>query len=195
MAAAANQSTSFNNFLDSIKDLAIDNGANTKPLPPVELWNPQNCGDIGMEIRRDGSWWHENIRISRPNLCKLFSRILRKDMDGQTYLVTPYEKIIVKVEDAHFLITRLDFHGSGQSQTIAATTNVDEVVIIGEQNPLWVNINPQTREPRPYLRVRGRLDALILRPPFYELVEKSVHIGDEIGIYSQNCYFKLDDAD
>ena len=26
-----------------------------RSLPPVHLWNPEHCGDIGLEIRKDGS--------------------------------------------------------------------------------------------------------------------------------------------
>src|SRR3546814_19074561 len=28
-------------------------------LPPVELWHPQHCGDSGMRIAADGTWYHE----------------------------------------------------------------------------------------------------------------------------------------
>ena len=69
-------------------------------LPPVHLWQPDHSADIGMEIRADGAWWHDGSRINRERLVKLFSRILRKDEDGKTWLVTPYEKVIVTVEDA-----------------------------------------------------------------------------------------------
>ncbi|MFZ8477618.1 DUF1285 domain-containing protein, partial [Staphylococcus aureus] len=30
---------------------------------PVERWNPPYCGDAGLEIRTDGSWWHQGGRI------------------------------------------------------------------------------------------------------------------------------------
>ncbi len=163
-----------------------------KSLPPVEKWNPDNCGDIGMEIRKDGSWWHAGARINRPNMIRLFSRILRKDNDGETYLVTPYEKIIVKVEDAHFLAVQIDCHNRGPNQSIIATTNVGDIVTIGKQNPLCVNINPISRTPRPYITIRGRLNALLLRAPFYELVEYGTQSGNDYGVYSQNCFFKID---
>jgi len=78
-------------FLD-----VADGGA--EGLPPVHLWNPEHCGDIGMEIRRDGSWWYAGSRIGRERLVKLFARILRKDDDGVHYLVTPVEKVVVHVE-------------------------------------------------------------------------------------------------
>ena len=66
--------------------IPIANGK--RKLPPVETWNPEHCADIGMEIRADGSWWHEGTKFSREKLVRLFSTILRKDADGSTYLVT-----------------------------------------------------------------------------------------------------------
>src|SRR5689334_11548651 len=76
-------------------------------LPPVHLWNPAHSGEIDIVIRPDGSWWHEGARISREALVRLFSTVLRKDPDGY-WLVTPVEKMRIKVEDAPFLATRVD---------------------------------------------------------------------------------------
>ena len=78
-----------------------------RSLPPVHLWNPEHCGDIGLEIRKDGSWWQDGVRFSRQKLVRLFSTILRRDPDGY-YLVTPHEKVVIRVEDAPFVATRLD---------------------------------------------------------------------------------------
>ena len=33
---------------------------------PVHLWNPPFCGDIDMEIRRDGTWFYLGTPIGRP---------------------------------------------------------------------------------------------------------------------------------
>ncbi|MCA8898985.1 MAG: DUF1285 domain-containing protein, partial [Hyphomonas sp.] len=89
-----------------------------------------------MEIRADGSWWHEGGRINRERLVKLFSRILRKDEDGKTYLVTPYEKVIVHVEDAPFLAVRVDRAGEpGPGQTLAFLTNLGDLTLAGPEAP------------------------------------------------------------
>ena len=89
-------------------------------LPPVESWNPDRCGDIDMVIRADGSWWHEGGRMNRERMVKMFSRILRKDEDGETWLVTPYEKVVVRVEDAPFIAVRVDRAGApGPDQALA----------------------------------------------------------------------------
>ena len=163
----------------------------SRGLPPVERWNPPVCGDIGMEIRTDGSWWHEGTRITRQPLVDLFSTVLRKDGDGQTWLVTPGEKIIVHVQDAHFLGTRLDQVQTSLGAGIAVTTNVGDLVVIGPEHPLRVQIDPATGEPRPYVRVRGNLEARILRAPFYELVGMAHETHGRFEITSQGATFVI----
>jgi uncharacterized protein len=140
-----------------------------RSLPPVHLWNPAHCGDIGLEIRKDGSWWQNGVRFSRDKLVRLFSTILRKDSDGY-YLVTPHEKVVVKVEDAPFLGVRADRHESGGQPVILVTTNVGDVVAVGAEHPLRVVLDRRTGEPSTYVLVRGGLEARLARPPYYELV-------------------------
>ena len=155
---------------DLIATLQTETGLGTpRPLPPVHLWNPAHCGDIGLEIRRDGSWWQNGVRFSREKLVRLFSTILRRDSDGY-YLVTPHEKVVVKVEDAPFVGIRADRHESGGHQVIVVTTNVGDVVAVDADHPLRVVSDRQTGEPSTYVLVRGGLEARMARPPYYELV-------------------------
>jgi uncharacterized protein len=123
-------------------------------------------------------------------LVKLFASILRKDEDGQTYLVTPVEKIVVKVEDAPFVAIRADRHGQGRDQTIVFTTNVGDVVTAGPDYPL--RVDRRGDEPRPYVRVRGRLEARVLRAPFYELVEWAEPRDGKPGVWSGGLWWKLE---
>lgn len=157
--------------------------------PPVEQWNPAFCGEAGFEILRDGTWKHEGTRITRESMVRLFASILRKDEDGQTYLVTPVEKIRVAVEDAPFLAIRADRHGAGREQTLVFTTNVGDVVEAGPAHPIRVALDGET--PRPYLHVRGRLEARILRAPFYEMVEWAEPRDGKLGIWSGGVWFEL----
>lgn len=155
---------------DLISTLQVEAGLEKpRSLPPVHLWNPAHCGDIGLEIRRDGSWWQEGVRFSREKLVRLFSTILRLDADGY-YLVTPHEKVVVKVEDAPFVGVRVDRHESGGHQVILVTTNVGDVVAVDNAHPLRVETNRQTGEPSTYVRVRGGLDVRLGRPAWYELI-------------------------
>ena len=84
-----------------------------KGLPPVDKWNPDFCGDLDMEIKSDGTWFYMGTPIGRQPLVRLFSTVLRKDEDGKTYLVTPVEKVGIRVEDAPFLGVELNVSGRG----------------------------------------------------------------------------------
>lgn len=168
------------------------------PLPPVHLWNPEHSTDIRMEIRADGSWWHDGGRIKRTRLVKLFSRILRKDPDGQIFLVTPYEKVIVHVEDAPFIAVRVDRVGvPGRGQELAFTTNLGDVAVAGADLPLRVETDPETQEPAPYVEVRDGLEAKLSRPVFYDLAEMAeAYEGSagQLGVWSQGQFFELGPA-
>jgi hypothetical protein len=140
-------------------------------LPPVHLWNPAHSGDIDIVIRRSGLWVHEGAPIGREALVRLFSTILRKDPDG-FHLVTPAEKMRITVEDAPFVAVRVDLvRDSAGCPVLRFLTNVGDEVDAGPDNPIRVEIDPDTGEPRPYVHVRRGLEALIARPVFYEMVE------------------------
>ena len=85
-----------------------------KGLPPVHLWNPPFCGDIGMKIARDGTWFYRGSPIGRLPMVKLFASILRKDPDRHV-LVTPVEMVSVEVEDAPFLAVDDGARGRGRT--------------------------------------------------------------------------------
>lgn len=162
---------------------------------PVEKWNPAFCGEMDMVIKSDGSWWHDGGIITRRPLVKLFASILRKDEDGVTYLVTPAEKIEIIVERAHFIAQELRVEMSETGQRFFFTTNMDDVVELGESRALMVSTDPDTLEPTPLLRVRGRLDALITRAVFYELIdyatERATPEGPQLGIETGGAFFPL----
>lgn len=165
---------------------------------PVERWNPDHCGEIDIIIKSDGSWWHEGSPITREKLVKLFASVLRKDEDGETYLVTPVEKLTIKVERAHFIAVRLDAKGEGQEQRLFFTTNLGDIVEVDEQTPLRIETDPKTGEPDPYVGVWGRLEAALSRPVFYELVELAVERetpeGLQLGVWAGGDFYPLGPA-
>ena len=162
-----------------------------KGLPPVHDWNPDFCGDIDMEIKRDGSWHYMGSPISRESMVRLFSTILRKDSDGCTYLVTPVEKVRIQVEDAHFVVTQM----RQEEEKIIFTTTVGDEITLDKGHPLLVSEDPETLEPSPYVKVRDNLNALIHRNVFYQLIEiaeeKNTSSGTELQIQSSGSYFTL----
>src|SRR5436190_500151 len=143
-------------------------GAGRRALPPIDRWNPEYCGEIDMRIARDGSWFYLGTPIGRPALVRLFSTILRREPDGRYVLVTPVEKVGLKVEDAPFVAVRVDAEGEGDARRLRFLTNVGDEVVAGPEHPLRVAF--RGAEPRPYVHVRGGLEARVSRAVFYELV-------------------------
>ncbi|MER8390669.1 DUF1285 domain-containing protein [Mesorhizobium sp. M0045] len=151
---------------------------------PVERWNPAFCGDLDMEIKQDGTWFYLGTPIGRMPLVQLFSSVLRKDEDGRTYLVTPVEKVGIRVADAPFIAVEMDVSGAGDGQIITFRTNVGDVVEAGAGHPLRFVDEDETGGLKPYVLVRGRLEALVARPVMYELVEH----GEEIDIGGKTMF-------
>ncbi|MBA8843249.1 hypothetical protein FHW02_001285 [Ochrobactrum sp. RH1CCR137] len=147
-------------------------------IPPVERWNPEFCGDLDIEIKADGTWFYMGTPIGRKQLVRLFSTVLRKDEDGKTYLVTPVEKVGIRVEDAHFMAVEMEVSGEGATQALTFRTNVGDVVTADAQHPLRFVVEPESGGLKPYVLVRGRLEALIARSVMYDLVA----LGEEIEI-------------
>jgi uncharacterized protein len=173
------------------------NSAPARRPAPVESWNPPYCGDIGLKILRNGTWLYQGSAIGRLPLVKLFAGVLRKDDDGRTYLVTPAEKVDVEVEDAPFLAVEMDVQGMGREQQLTFRTNVDDVVICGPEHPLRFAEQQPGGGLKPYVRVRGRLDALLTRALVHELAELAVEHTHEgvhrLGVWSGGAFFPLSD--
>jgi hypothetical protein len=148
-------------------------------LPPVERWHPPFCGDIDMEIRADGTWFYMGTPIGRQPLVRLFSTVLRKDDDGKTYLVTPVEKVGIRVQDAPFVAVEMVVTGEGTERNLTFRTNVGDVVDVGREHRLRFEIQGENRALKPYLHVRGNLEALVSRPVMYDLVELGEHVEIE----------------
>ena len=157
---------------------SADTNDPTKGLPPIDKWNPPFCGDIDMEIRSDGTWFYMGTPIGRYPLVRLFSTVLRKDEDGRTYLVTPVEKVGIRVEDAPFVAVEMVVTGEGSTQQLTFRTNVGDVAEAGPEHPLRFAIAGENQELKPYLHIRGRLEALVSRPVMYDLVD----LGEEADI-------------
>lgn len=155
-----------------------------KGLPPVDKWNPEFCGDLDMEIRSDGTWFYLGTPIGRMPLVQLFSSVLRKDEDGKTYLVTPVEKVGIRVQDAPFVAVEMNVSGSGEDQVMTFRTNVGDVVEAGPDHELRFADEAETGGLKPYLHVRGRLEALLSRPVMYELINH----GEEIPVSGRTMF-------
>ena len=148
-----------------------------------------------MKITRDGQWYYANSPIGRKKLVRLFSTILRHDEDGEYYLVSPVEKIRVEVEDAPFIATMMTVIGKGQTQVLRFETNVGDFTEAGPEHPLRFYLDAETDEPSPYIHVRARLEALISRAVFYDLVELCEVVDGQFGVWSHGQFFAFVSAD
>lgn len=170
-------------------DLAtIARMAEERRLPPVDQWHPSHCGDSAMRIARDGTWFHEGSPIGRPAMVRLFSTILRREPDGGYVLVTPGEKLDIAVEDAPFVAVELKSEGEGRDRRLAFRLNTGDLVVAGPDHPL--RFVARDDGPHPYLVVRKGLEALIVRPAYYELAELALSEGAEPpGLWSDGAFF------
>lgn len=153
------------------------------------------CGDFGLSIRRDGTWFYRGSPIGRKPLVKLFASVLRRDGEGGYWLVTPAEKGRIEVEDVPFLAVEATISGAGPEQTVTLRTNLDEIVTVDGEHPLRIEHDPATGEPAPYVMVRDGLEARLARPVFYDLVEHGVERDEGekrvLGIWSGGTFFSL----
>ncbi|MCB1663133.1 MAG: DUF1285 domain-containing protein [Pseudomonadales bacterium] len=157
-------------------------GQISRSPPPVHLWHPEFSGEMDIRIAVDGTWFHEGRPILRKALVQLFASILRKEDDGEFYLVSPLEKYRIKVEDAPFIAIQMEVVERNDQPEIDFITATEDRLTADKQHPIWVA--DQGAQPRPYIRVRDKLDALISRNLFYQMVE----LGEERKIEGRQVF-------
>ena len=156
---------------------------------PVERWTPPDCGDIDMRVGVDGTWYYMGTPIGRDALVRLFASILRREPDGRYVLVTPVEKVGIRVDDAPFLAVEMAAAGEGGSRRLTLRTNVGDIVEAGFGHPIRFEIESETGGLKPYVTVRGGLDARFTRSLAQELVALAEARDGASGILSGGAFF------
>lgn len=161
-------------------------------IPPVDRWNPERRGEMDLTIAADGRWIHEGTAIARPRLVRLLSTILRREPDGDYWLVTPAEMQRIRVEDRPFLIVDAEPDASGDWWL---TTNVGDRVRLDEACRLTLSGTP-AGETVPEVPVRFGLAARLGRNVYYRLVEQAEtrEVGEgmlELGLTSHGAWQPL----
>ena len=173
----------FSEFLKSINSLE-DN------YPPVHLWNPDLCDGVDMRIDREGNWYYQNSIIGRDKLKLLFSRILKFE-NGNYYLVTPTEKVIVKVDIAPYMI--IDYEIDAQKEKIILKTNLDLSIPLDKDHKL--ELKKIGEEQIPFIQVRDNIEGFISRSIYYSLIEIALKQentpSDQLILKSFDCDFNL----
>jgi uncharacterized protein len=196
----AKQGQSTDQGLDGLMAAAKDaaNKASAgKGLPPVHLWNPPFCGDLDMRIGNDGTWFYMGTPIGRPALVRLFSTILKRE-DGKYFLVTPVEKVGIRVDDAPFLAVEMQTENAAGVRHLRFRTNVDDWVSCDSAHRLRFETS-RDGGLTPYLHVRADLWAKVTRAIYYDLVEmgeeRTVDGREMFGVESGGEFFTMADAE
>ena len=150
-----------------------------------------------MRIAADGTWFYCGSPIGRAPLVQLFASILRREGDRYV-LVTPVEKVGIRVDDAPFLAVEMRIESEIESEAdgpeLTFRTNVEDLVTVDSEHPL--RFEPGASEGlKPYVRVRGDLWALVKRALFYDLVAvgrtERVANEDWFGVRSRGLFFPM----
>ncbi|WP_192898633.1 DUF1285 domain-containing protein [Crenalkalicoccus roseus] len=177
--------------------------ARSLPAPPGTRPRRHDHGRFDIRIGRDGTWYYKGSPIGRKELVCLFASVLKRDADGSYVLETPVERGRIEVEDAPFIAVEMCWRdcdcGDGKpQQCLSFRTNLDEIVTANAEHPIRVEIDPRTREPRPYITIRPGLEARINRAVFYEMVAlaQPERVGgrDVLGVWSEGVFFPIDEV-
>src|SRR6201986_2666473 len=161
---------------------AVNKSPAGRGLPPVHLWNPPFCGDLDMRIAGDGTWFYMGTPIGRPALVRLFSTILKRE-NGKHFLVTPVEKVGIRVDDAPFMAVEMIEEQGEDGRCLRFRTNVDDWVDCDGAHSLRFEASAEGGL-TPYLHVRADLWAKVTRALFFDLVD----IGEERMVDGQEMF-------
>ncbi|MEP2737142.1 MAG: DUF1285 domain-containing protein [Erythrobacter sp.] len=157
----------------------------SRKLPPVENWAPEKQGDSFMRILRDGTWLHEGSPIRREAMVRAFAGLMTRDETRQHWLVTPFEKLTIEVEDAPFVAVDCIEKSGG----LAFRINTDELVIAGPDHPIRAAGDADT--PAIYVHVRRGCEARLNRSTWGQLVEIALEQGDGSSVKSAGETYSL----
>lgn len=156
--------------------------------PPLHLWNPPLSGDIDILIKADGDWYHEGGLITRASLVRLFASILRREEDGEYYLLTPAEKWRIQVELHPLLVTDVEAHREGGDAVLLLTLNTGKTVVVGEQHPLFLD---PAMDYVAGVKLEHGLSALFNRAAWYRLVDLADEVDGVTCVSSGGIAFSL----
>lgn len=169
----------------------IQSGKNSN-LPPVHLWQPDVVGEMDLLIDKQQQWFHEGTAFQRQSLVKLLASVMRID-DGEYFLVTPTEKMKIRVEDVPFSIVSIitDTAESGQFEGYTLLNNTEHSIKL-DGTCQW-QLRSCEGVLLPYVEVRSGLWAKMGRAAFYQLVELAQlsDDGKEMLLHSHGNSFSL----
>ena len=173
----------------SLAELASEVAA--RKLPPLDQWSPQTTGESEMRIAADGRWYHQGGEIRRPAMVRAFSSLLMRDDAGQHWLVTPFERLSIEVEDAAFIATDMQVMSDDAGRAaLAFRLNTDDLVVCGPEHPLRVGGTADV--PSFYVAVRHGAEARLNRSTYGQLIDHAIALGgDDLAVESMGLRFAL----
>jgi len=135
-----------------------------KKFPPVDQWNPDLCEGQEFFIDREGDWFYNHSPIKNKKLINLFSTVIRND-NNNYFLVTPVEKVPVKVELAPYKV--IDFEIS--KNNIKLFTNMNYDFVLNELNT--TRLIAYNNSEIPLVHVRNNIEGFFDRNIYYKLVD------------------------
>jgi hypothetical protein len=157
-------------------------------IPPVELWDPEYCGEIDLQIKVNGDWFYNKTIFKREALVKLLASVLKKEGDDY-FLVTPVEKIKITVEDAPFVLTQWHWQDA-KNENMVVSTNLGDEFLLDNEHPMLVSEHGEL-----YVTVRRNLQAKVHRNVYYQWVdlakEEVTKNSTELVFTSADCQFSL----
>ncbi|MGY6552685.1 MAG: DUF1285 domain-containing protein [Erythrobacter sp.] len=168
--------------LEQIADLVA-----ARKLPPVDQWLPTQLGESDMRIAHDGTWYHQGGMIRREAMVRAFAGLLIRDPAGIHWLVTPFEKLSIEVDDAPFIAVDC----VRRDDALVFRLNTDDLVIAGPDHPLRAAGSAET--PALYLHVRHGCEARLNRSTYAQLAEIALaeNAPDDWTITSRGATFSL----
>lgn len=155
-----------------------------RQLPPVDQWQPKAESVSLMRIAADGRWFHDGSEIRRPAMVRAFASLLMRDGDDQHWLVTPFERQSIEVEDAAFIAVDV----KQDADALVFRLNTDDLVIAGPEHPIAARGDPET--PALYIGVRHGTEARLNRSTYGQLVDIALESGD-LSVSSSGANFSL----
>lgn len=157
-------------------------------IPPVELWDPPYCGEMDLQIKANGDWFHAGSIFKRLSLVKLLSSVLKKEQN-EYFLVTPVEKIKITVDDAPFVLTQWHWQDENRT-TMVVSNNVGNEFTLDATHPITLNASGEV-----YVTVRHNLLAKVHRNVYYQWIDLAKEVttdkGTELVFTSDGCQFSL----
>ncbi len=158
--------------------------------PPLHLWQPDLSGDIDIRIDREGRWFHEDVEIERESIVRLFASILRREDDGEYYLVTPGEKWRIQVDLLPLIVTDVEYlPGDPANPVLKATLNTGKSITVDGEHSLYLE---ERFEDIAAIHLPQGLAALFSRGAWYRLVEMAEPIAGKTCVVSSGEVFPLE---